>query len=259
MIKESYSNIKDWYEGYLTSFNSEDSEVQLNFELKKAHSLRVSELIRDLGENLNLIESDLLLAECIGLLHDVGRFEQLAQYGTLADTPEVNHSEIGISVLEESQVLDHLDEAEKEVILGAIKFHNLDKLPKINDKNLLFFSQLLRDADKLDVFQIVADYYNDNKAQPNKNLEMNLPENLEISKKVYDSIMNEKTVDMKYVATLNDYKLLQMSWIFDLNIKRSFQIVNEKSYLKKIYETMPKRDEVIDMYRNLKIYMENQL
>ena len=71
--------------------------------------------------------------------------------------------------------------------------------------------------------------------------------------------MEDKVVDAKDVLTLNDLKILQMSWVFDLNFKRSFKIVSERTFLKQIYETLPKKDLVIDMYRQMKIYLENHL
>ena len=80
-----------------------------------------------------------------------------------------------------------------------------------------------------------------------------------IAKKVCNAIMDEKIAKREDVETVNDLKLSQMSWIFDMKHKRSFKIVSEKSYIKAIFETLPKRDVVIDMYRNMKIFMENQL
>ncbi len=71
--------------------------------------------------------------------------------------------------------------------------------------------------------------------------------------------MAEKVSSREDVETVNDLKLHQMSWVFDLKYKRSFKVVSEKSYIKAIFETLPKRDLVIDMYRNMKIFMENQL
>jgi len=71
--------------------------------------------------------------------------------------------------------------------------------------------------------------------------------------------MAEKVSKREDVVSLNDLKLFQMSWVFDLKHKRSFKVVSENSYIKAIFETLPKNDEVIDMYRNMKIFMENQL
>jgi len=259
VIQENYENIKEWFNNHSISFSGDDAHVQMNIDLKREHSLKTSEIIKDLGQSENLIESDLLLAECIALLHDVGRFTQLAQYGTFSDSKEVNHANMGVTILEEEQILKHLDEEEQNIILKAIGMHNMAKLPKIQDKNLLFFTEILRDADKLDIYRIVSEHYCSKKINPNKMLELDLPEKPDISKKVYNCIIGEKVVNIENVMTLNDFKLMHMSWVYDMHLKRSYQIVNEKSYLKKIFDTLPKTDEVIDMYRNMKIYMENKL
>ena len=43
---------------------------------------------------------------------------------------------------------------------------------------------------------------------------------------------------MKDLKTIDDFKALQMSWIFDVNYRRSFDILQERQALRKIYETM---------------------
>jgi len=128
----------------------------------------------------------------------------------------------------------------------------------MDEKNRIFI-QLIREADRIDILNIVSKYYSNYKPGSNKRLELELADKPDISKKVFKSIMDEKVVDYKDVLTLNDLKLQQMSWIFDLNLKQSFRIVSEKTYLKLIYDTLPKKDSVIDMYRQMKIFLENEL
>lgn len=257
MIQENYDNIKNWFNDHISYITSVNTDVNIDFELKKEHSLRVSQLVRELGESVNLTDSDLLLAECTALLHDVGQLQKLARVN--GDDENLDNAEIGCNLIKENQLLHSLEENEREIILSAVALQDQIKLPKIEDKNQLFFMQLLRDADKLDLYRIATEYYCTNKINPIKDLGLDLSEKQEVSKKVCNKILSEKVVNMDDVVSINDYKLMQMSWIYDMNLKRSFQIINEKAYLRKIYETLPKKDQVIDMYRTLKIFLENKL
>jgi HD superfamily phosphodiesterase len=257
--QEVYNSIETWFKNYVIGFDSGIEEIKVNINLKRNHSFRVVELIQELGQEIDLDESDVILAQTAALLHDVGRFEQLANYGTFSDTEEINHIQLGISTITENHILSELTEEESNIVIESIKYHNEIQLPKSIDSQALPFVQILRDADKIDILSIVSDYYSNNKQGNNKRLEMELSDKPEISKKVFQSIIDEKLVNLKDVLTINDLKLYQMSLIFDLNFKRSFKIISEKTYLKQIFETLPKKDLVIDMYRQMKIYLENHL
>ena len=61
------------------------------------------------------------------------------------------------------------------------------------------------------------------------------------------------------MKTVTDFKLVQMAFVYDLNFKESFSIVGKRQYLKHIFDTMPKNDRVFEMYRRVKIHVENHL
>jgi len=259
VIEESYNKIKTWYDAYVSEFSSEDNEIQINIDLIKEHTSKVLENVNELAFSIDLDESDLLILQSAALLHDIGRFEQLVKNGTYADNDDSNHIQIGLNVIEEQEVLEHLEEVEKGLIVDCVKMHDLNELPKKIENNSMAIINLLRDADRIDVLRIVSDYYTHKKVYPNRHLDMELRDVPGIEKKIFKAIMAEKVSKREDVVSLNDLKLFQMSWVFDLKHKRSFKVVSENSYIKAIFETLPKNDEVIDMYRNMKIFMENQL
>lgn len=259
MIDESYNKIRTWYDAYVLEFSSEDPEIQINIDLLKEHASRVIENVNELALSVNLDESNLFLLQTAALLHDIGRFEQLVKHGTYADNEDSNHIQIGLNVIEEHDVLKALEEEEKQLVIDCVRMHDLSELPKISDEHSLALIHLLRDADRIDVLRIVSDYYTHKKVHPNRHLDMELKDMPAISKKIGKAIMAEKVATREDVETVNDLKLYQMSWIFDMKHKSSFKMVSEKSYIKAIFETLPKNDIVIDMYRNMKIFMENQL
>ncbi|WP_372755111.1 HD domain-containing protein [Labilibaculum sp.] len=257
MKQEVYNSIETWFNSYVEGFENENEKD--NIILKRDHSFRVVKLTKELGEKLDLSDSDILLIQCIALLHDLGRFKQLVNYGTFSDTDEINHIQLGLATLTEHDVLAELNEEERNIVLECITYHHEPVLPKNINSLALPLIQVLRDADTIDILHIVSNYYLNNKIGTNKRLEMELSDKPDVSKKVYQSIMDEKQVAFKNILTINDLKLYQMSLIYDLNFKISFKIISEKTYLKQIFETLPKKDLVIDMYRQMKIFLENQL
>ena len=259
MIQDSYNKIKTWYDAYVLEFSSENPEIQINIDLIREHASRVIENVKELGTSINLNESNLLLLKISAFLHDIGRLEQLVKHGTYADNDESNHIQIGLDVIEEHEILDVLSEREKQLIIDCVKMHDISILPKIEDEQFLILIQVLRDADRIDVLRIVSEYYTHKRNYPSRHLDMELEDMPGISKKISKAIMNEKTAKRDDVENVNDLKLSQMSWVFDLNNKKAFKMISEKGYVKAIFETLPKKDDVIDMYRNIKIFMENQL
>jgi len=258
--QEIYDNIKTWFDGYINSFSIENKEIEQNIDIIRSHSFHVVGLIEELGLQSNLSDTDIYLAKVCGLLHDIGRFNQLLNHGTFSDTDQINHVDLGISLItEDIPVTALLGEEIKDIVVECIRYHESTELPKsISDKSLPVLL-ILRDADRLDNLKLMADYYSEHKPGFNKRLELELSNNSNISKKIHQYIMDEKVVDSKQILSLSDLKLQQMSWVFDFQFKRSFQIASENTYLKRIYECLPKKDIVIDMYRQMKIYMENKL
>ncbi|MFT5749333.1 MAG: HD superfamily phosphodiesterase [Ancylomarina sp.] len=259
MIQESYNKIRTWYDAYVSEFLSEDSEIQINIDLIKEHASRVRENVQELGISINLDESNILLLEISALLHDIGRLEQLVKHGSYADNDVSNHIQIGLEVIQEHEILDILDEKEKQLILDCVEMHDISVLPKIEDEQFSSLIHVLRDADRIDVLRVVSEYYTHKKTHPNRHLDMELKDTPGVSKKISKAIMTEKIAKRDDVVNVNDLKLSQMSWVFDMNFKKSSKMISEKGYIKAIFETLSKSDDVIDMYRNMKIFMENQL
>jgi hypothetical protein len=92
-------------------------------------------------------------------LHDTGRFEQYARYKTFVDSQSVDHAVLGVGILEKNEILCSLDEPTQDFILRTIRYHNRAILPREETETCLFFTKLLRDADKLDILKVVTDYY----------------------------------------------------------------------------------------------------
>jgi len=246
--EEELKRIKKWFRGYVDSFNTETPLFRENIKLKDAHTLRVCDEILTIGRELGLSDDELRLAEIIALLHDVGRFEQFARYGTFNDTKSENHAELGIKIIDREAVLDQLEDNIKELIVKSIRYHNMVSLPDNEDETCLFYSKLLRDADKLDIWSIVTEYYHRKDGKKNSGLELELPDTPGFSESVGDDLANKRSVNFKNIHNLNDFKLLQAGWIFDINYEPSREIVRERRYLEKIRAALPKSEEIDEIF-----------
>lgn len=250
--------LKDWFVSYVKSFKYTDIESQQNIDIKREHTERVIEEILDLGKKIGLNEHELNLAEIIALLHDIGRFEQYDRYKTFSDRKSENHAELGIKILNQHGVLNGLDKHLQELILCSVKYHNLPALPGEETEACLFFSRLIRDADKLDIWRVVTEYYNRRNGKRNAALELELPEMPGISAEVYNSLMNKQIVDSRYVKNINDIKLLQAGWIFDINFEPTLTCIINRHYMESLRDVLPKMKEITDVFDTIGSYIEDR-
>ena len=81
------------------------------------------------------------------------RWKGIAYYGTFKDVESENHALLGFRELVAHNVLDVCTKDERKWITKAIANHNTVTIPKKENGKSLFYIRLLRDADKLDIWQ----------------------------------------------------------------------------------------------------------
>ena len=64
---------KNVFKEYVKKYDDTNPKIKM----KIIHILKVAENSKKIATDLNLSEEDIVLAELIGLLHDIGRFEQV--------------------------------------------------------------------------------------------------------------------------------------------------------------------------------------
>ena len=116
---------------------------------KYYHSKRVSTISKKIAENLSWPLEDVKLATQIGLLHDIGRFDEWTTYKCF--NKNMDHGSYGAYLLnkEEYEKMFNIKSYDKQEVLDAIYYHNKLKLPASLKDNK--FCKLIRDADKLDI------------------------------------------------------------------------------------------------------------
>jgi len=255
---ETLSGFRNWFSGYVKGFQSQDPEYQEGIRVKEAHTKRVCQEILDIGGSLGLDEADLRLAQVVALFHDIGRFEQYHRYGTYLDARSEDHALLGVAVLRKSGILDHLGPATRDLILRTTAYHNRPCLPEGESERILLFTKLLRDADKLDIWRVVTEYYRQEKGARYGAVGLGLPDTPEISHGVWEDLMSGRTVRLGSLKTLNDFKLLQMAWIYDVNFPRSFQRIQERGYLESLVQVLPPSKKVEQVYSRVKSYLSDR-
>ena len=138
---------KEAFERYLDGYDRENDKVKL----KIVHTYGVVECSRKIAEGLKLSEEDRRLAEIIGLLHDIGRFEQLKRYDSF-EPGTMDHASFGVEILfEEGMIRQFVKEDTWDgIIRTAIARHSDYCLDGIRDERELLHARIIRDADKLD-------------------------------------------------------------------------------------------------------------
>lgn len=96
-IKKAKIAFKNFLEQY-------DDKEHVSFKLKVVHTYHVAENARKIAEELKLNEKEIELAELIGLLHDIGRFEELKITNEL-NSVKFNHAMHGSKMLFEQGMI----------------------------------------------------------------------------------------------------------------------------------------------------------
>lgn len=258
LTETDLNHLKKWFAHYVRSFYCADPVTQQAIVLKEKHSLRVCSEILIIGRQLGMSQNGLRIAEAMALFHDIGRFDQFTRYRTFVDRKSENHAKLGVDVLRRENTLAALNEETRSLILQAISFHNRLSIPNGETPICMHFSRLLRDADKLDIFNLVSDYYCAGPGEKSNAIELDLPDTPGISDEILASLLNGKMISMQQMQSLNDFKLLQMAWIYDINFQPAFRVIQERDYLKKIRYALPESDRIDHIYNHLLSYLKQR-
>lgn len=259
MNRADFEILKRWFSGYCRSFYTTNQADQKNILLKEEHTSRVIANIAEIAGRLGFNERQKAIAEVIALFHDVGRFPQYRQYGTFRDSVSTNHAALSAQVLTEHDVLNILPAADRELILRAVSLHNVFSMPARLDEETLLFLKMIRDADKLDIWRVFIDYYNQPAEDRAEAAALGLPDRDEYSPEVLASLLRRELVHLSSLRTLNDFKLLQLAWVFDLNFTGSLQLLMERSYIDELAATLPKKAEIAEAVNSVKAYVIGML
>jgi HD superfamily phosphohydrolase YqeK len=204
MDNSTLEQLKHWFQSYVEGFKDGDADTLHNVMLKEEHTRLVCQDIVGIGRDLGLQDQDLLLAEVCGLFHDVARFEQYLRYRTFLDRDSVNHAEFAVEILRKHSVLHRLGAEEEDLVLRAISYHNRPSLPEEEIERCLLHAMLLRDADKLDIYRVAADYYHQKPGERNEAIGFDLPDTPGFSEDIRQALIEGRLQARGHLERIKD-------------------------------------------------------
>lgn len=239
---------KKAFANYVKNYDIQNDKIKLKVE----HIERVSQIAKKLTMKLELNKEDVALAELIGLLHDIGRFEQIKRFNTFNDSKSVNHGEFGVHVLFNKQdgiIRKFVEDNQYDnIIKNAIFYHNKDKsdIPDDLTTRELLHIKILRDSDKIDILNILT-YEKKETAWEKADLSDDV-----ITEEIYKEFMENGRIDYHKKKTSADSLVGHFAYIFDFNFTDSIQYIKEKNYMEKIYNRFEfHNQETMKQYQNI--------
>lgn len=259
-VETLLSTVTAWFHDYAEQYSNEDEQCRHVVAQKKYHSLQVADVIVQIGIKLSLDRKDLYLAKIIGLLHDVGRFEQFKRFRTLFDRNSVDHGRLGVASIEKSGILNVLSQDAQQLLIKPILYHNQARIPKEATRKILLLSRLIRDADKVDIFRFVCDRMHKHSLVDQKIFDENfLDSNVHASKPVLQALMEGRIVAIDDVRSQADLQLMRASWLYDVNFKPTLAIIREYNYLKTIRSALPPSKAIDYIFDKIEDHIEEHL
>ncbi len=258
MSSADLARLQEWFDAFTAAYRGRSTALDHAVELKRAHTRRVQQETEDLVSDLGLGGAGRLLPLAAALLHDVGRFEQFARWGTFDDGKSADHAELGCRLLTADRELGWLPPEAQAILFDAVLFHNRARLPVIADPLREATCRIVRDADKLDIWQMVAADYREHQAVPHTPFYRGLGREGGISPAVSGAVASAEPVSFAAVVKLNDYVVLQAAMAFDLNYAPSFRRLRDRRILDAIRSVLPADPQVDRMFEAIALHVAHK-
>lgn len=252
-------SLSKWFEAYVRGFAGQDGKLALMLQLKLDHSRRVAADAAGIGRDLGFSGDDVRAAGMLGLFHDIGRFNQFARHQTFRDELSFNHGQHGAGIMEKCAALSACSVKDRRRIIAGIRHHNRADLPAGFEKDTLDFIKIGRDADKLDIFHILYTAWKKGDLIRSPDITLMVKLDGKINPLALDEIRRKRTVSVKNLKSLADFFLLQLSWVYDLNFRPSYERLMKRSVIEHIAEVLPPASGIRAQISMAKDYAGNQL
>lgn len=216
------------FESYVADYDSDNENIRLKID----HTYRVTDFCERIASSITDDDGTMELAWLLGLLHDIGRFEQIRRYNTFIDRNSVDHAELGADILFEDGLIGRFigdeDRTLFPLIETAIRLHNKLVVPDGLDEKTLLFSNILRDADKCDIFRVLCEPPLD------KRFDVIRQSTEPAGDVVMQCVLEHRCVPRTFDMTPFEALLAQCCMGFELVYDESRRIVKEQGYLDRL-------------------------
>ncbi|MBF0556245.1 MAG: HD domain-containing protein [Nitrospirae bacterium] len=258
MTEEDLIYFRNWFSDFCVSYHYDDINDQRNITLKERHTKNVCANMVEIARAHFNNPNDILLAETIALFHDTGRFPQYAKYKTFRDAVSVNHGLLGAETLLREQVLMTLPAEEQQLIIQSVKYHNAYKIPANQTAETVNFLKMIRDADKIDIWEVFIVLFSLPPEERASAATLGFPDTDGYSGGLIKCIYDKRMGNLKDVRCVNDYKILLLTWIFDINYEKSFSLINCRDYIARLSEYLPRNGEIDEIIEALAAYVREK-
>lgn len=241
------------FKAYTDAYDGSDEKIKLKIE----HTYRVADLCGQIALSEGLKETDVDFAWLLGMLHDVGRFEQLRRYGTFIDAESVDHAALGADILfQEGKIRNYLESDEEDSRIElAVRVHSAYRLPEQLDVRTEMFCNILRDADKIDILKVnvlvpLEEIYNATTRELR---------NAEVTEAVMQSFYEHHATLRNLKRTAVDHVVGHISLVYELIYPESLHIVKEQGYLAQLMNFATENPKTKVQFAELKEEMERYL
>lgn len=242
MNQKEYETIEEKFNSYYESYKKLSSDI----DMKYRHSYQVAKYMEELAKRLGMKEKDVYLAKAIGLLHDIGRFEQLKNFHSFSDK-KFDHADYAVVYLfDEGHIRDFIKKRSLDhIIREAIRNHNKYLIQEGLTKKELLFAKMIRDMDRVDIYyQIVPTY--------------NVPFKEDPSKKVVKDFYDGKTILSADVKNKSDQVIQFLGFVNDFSFKESLEILEESKNFEKYMNNIETNKEHEKLLQELKDYISKK-
>jgi len=234
---------KNYFLEYASHYNAADPKIKLKID----HTLRVAGLAAKIMQSASSDPADADIGYLMGILHDVGRFEQVRRYHTFIDAQSVNHAALSEEILfQNGEIGNYMDPgplmpdengrlaavpgSDEEAVRKAVLYHNVYQLPANLTEREYLFATVLRDADKIDILRV-------NRTTPMTEIYDVSEEELRgsaISDEVYADAMAQRNVNRDHNHTPADHLVGHICLIYGLVYPVSRQLTLKQGYLQQM-------------------------
>ena len=229
---------KKAFKDYISNYDINSQKIKI----KISHMYHVSEISRRIGENIGLSKEEQDLAELIGLLHDIGRFEQVRLYNTYADSISVDHGQKGVEVLFGDKLIREFldDDSYYPVIYKAINNHNKFEIEKGLTEYETLHCKIIRDSDNVDIFRATL--------ESERLEEIGHIGCSDISKEIlspefFEEFKKEKPLLYTNAKTDMDFMVAIIAHIYIIEFSESLKIIKDNDYINKFVKRLNCKDE----------------
>lgn len=206
--------------------------------------------IQEIARQEGMDEQTVQMARIIALLHDMGRFRQFVDFGTFDDSKSLNHAELSVRLLYQEDFNQLIPEEEMLLISQSILQHNLPEITGNLNGKVALFSRLLRDADKIDIWKL----------QSKKDVifalgEFESADHYDVPDEIHRCFTEKRIVKVELASSINDFRLLRLGWIFDMNFQSTFRLLIRKDYASMILTRIPDSERIREIAGIIHNYM----